>query len=237
MKRALCLVFTALFVFLCCVSAFAEDDVILFRGLNWRASYPHVKQELSDLGLMDFRGETVHPYKVIDIMLDQWDGNNGFDYTDINIFAYATRQTKVAGYMTSDIKLHFAYIPEDGVPTHDESRAALYGATYEFELEDVDAAYEDLTKKLTGLYGSPNEGYYTKEDFFGYDIEFILWTRGESEMVLGKKYSKLGKSDMVWISYATDYGNSYLQMASDAEKAAQQAAEAEAASSPDTSGL
>ena len=216
-----------------------EETKILFRGLPWRAKYSYVKSKLSDLMLLDYRGEVFSPYSIADVMFDEWTGDYEYEYTDIDIFAYAMNQTKVAGYTTSNIFLYFVYVPVDGQLIRTNDHAALYGATYRFEPENVDLVYSDLLDKLTELYGPIyKDTTWRKENYFGYDVRNVIWIDGEGILVLGKKYAiNDGFKDRVWISYLTSFGDKYLQAASDAEKSARLVAEEQAAESNDNTGL
>jgi len=145
------------------------DQEILFRDIPWGTSYSEVDKILEEMSLMGVSGDGRKTYSVDDIILGDGSGID-FEYNDIKIIALPTYdKVDVGGYMTEDIMLFFSYVPVEGVLTKEESDSALYGAQYEFEVQNMEAMTTDLVSKLTSIYGEP--GKVVKETG-RYDIQY-----------------------------------------------------------------
>ena len=189
--------FAVLFILVClCGFVTAEavyEKPILFREIEWGTSYnevvetyPNKNQNEWEPGGIDaifYGGEAAHYGKV------------GF-----RIRSGLPQGVTVAGYDVRDIYLNFVYTPDEtGRLIQDKDHAVLCLAEYEFDFESkkesYDAALEDLTNKLTLLYGDidnqPSSGYGTRAVWKGaYFSIFELQKRILSEwgQLLQNKY-------------------------------------------------
>lgn len=215
---------------------------ITFRDLPWGTTFSEADSELSQLNLWNLSGEYYKQFSVDAILIGDYDGID-FEYSGINVISNSmNKEQDVAGYTTSDITLYFAFVPVDGYLTYNEDDAVLYGAQYEFEPTDLARMYEDLTQKLTGLYGEP---YSVSEDtsIFGEKYTYTKWLgANDTELMLRAEDSSgdttgLSTGDKIYISYAWRYGDVLLQNASDAIKREKLDAETDAQESGNTDGL
>ncbi len=214
---------------------------ILFCNIPWGTSFTEVKNDLGELGLWGIAGEDYKTMSVDDIVLGDYQGID-FECSDINIIGNCQNdEVEVAGYTTTDVQLFFAYIPVDGILTKEEQDSALYGARYEFETQNINEMYEDLTQKLSLLYGEPSKTM-TDSDLFGNSYKYTYWY-GLNDTMVVLKYLDSGNeitdvfSDTIYICYVWNEGDRLLQQASDILK--QEAINNEKAiyGNNDTSGL
>lgn len=178
----------------------AYDRPIFFRGIEWGSSYGTIMEnypekessawEPKGFGAMFFEEEAGH-------------------YGEIG-FTQNTRipdGETVGGYNPNTVRLYFVYTAgEDGLLAKDHDHAALCCAEYELDFrsqkEDFDAALEDLTNKLTMLYGEvdskPTTGYGTRAVWKGADGTLVsLFTRRGSYLNGGNYYE-------LYIRYASE---------------------------------
>ena len=217
------------------------DEEILFRDIPWGTSYSDVDVMLEEMSLMGVSGEGRKTYSVEDIILGDGKGID-FEYNDIKIIALPTYdKVDVAGYKTEDIMLFFSYMPVDGVLTRLETDSALYGAQYEFQVQNLEEMSQDLVNKLSSLYGEPAK---TVEEIGRYDIQYtyIYWY-GINDTVLVLRTQDVTKStsdvfdNQIFISYVWLKGDEMLQEASDLSKQEVLEKEAEAYGNDSTGGL
>lgn len=212
---------------------------IQFRNLPWGISLPEAEEKLG-WSIWGLAGEYMKTYSIDDIVLGDYEGIR-FEYSDINIIGNVkTEDISVAGYTTSDVALYFAYVPKDGVVTHEEADSALYGARYEFEPKNREAMVKDLKEKLTSQYGAPTRTS-NRSDLMGNKYNYVYWLgANDTEVVLcdteAKKDSSIYK-DEVKICYVWLKGDEMLQTASDAEKQAAENAESSNYGNSNTDGL
>lgn len=214
-----------------------DSQLITFRNTPWGISFTEADQLFPEYQLSSsMAGEMMRIYPLEEIITDKRDAD--FEYSDINIPAYCfSHEFQVAGYTTSNITLYFAYTPVDGILTHEEKDTALYAAKYEFEPADVDAVANDLSQKLSSLYGSIDAENSRTSVLYDYSWS-IWWGTNHTGVALTTVKSKDGDMpDEIWISYYTAEGDDWLQAASDAEKERLLRLESAAAESGDTSGL
>ena len=103
----------------------------------------------------------------------------------------------VAGYQTHSAEFNYVYPVVDGMLLRDNNLAVLYLGEYQFwDIGDVNAVMEDLTAKLSGLYGACTVGSGDKRtwtDAYGNSIElsyvgnriYLLYFSAEAENLLG----------------------------------------------------
>ena len=213
------------------------EQEITFRGAPWGISFTEADQRFPEYSLSSsMAGEMMRIYPIEEIITDK--SEHDYEYRDINIPGYCfNHEFQVAGYTTSGINLYFAYTPVDGILTHEEKDTALYAARYEFEPADFESVAEDLSNKLTALYGESDRDGYRSSYVYEYNYT-VWWGENDTGVALTRKEAKDDDLDNeIWITYYTTEGFDWLQAASDAEKERLLRNERSAAESGDTSGL
>lgn len=221
-----------------------SNTEILFRNIPWGTNYADVQQLLPDFDWSDMSFEHMRQFPVEEILTDDYDYYS-FDFTNggINMMAtpFTDKETDVAGYVTSDIKIFFAYIPVNGSLSKDDSDTALYGARYEFEPRDSGSMAADLIDKLSSLYGDPDD-VNSETDLWGNKITITEWRGANDTIVAMRVLDSSGDTtniyvDELWISYAWERGDELLREADEAVSAATAAEEAANYGSGNTDGL
>lgn len=217
-----------------------SDVEIVFRDIPWGSTYTDVNSTLSSYNMWAMHGEYCRTCSVDEILLGDYKGID-FDYGDINLIGCAFYgEQEVAGYTTSEIYLYFAYCAgENGYLTREENTAILYGAQYVFEPQDRAYMYNNLTSKLSELYGEPNK-VKTDTDIWKNEYTYTYWYgANNTELVLRCRDSTNDTSDLyddeLVITYATRGGDSWLQSANDAVK--KEKTDAEHSAGSETNGL
>lgn len=184
-------------------SAVEQPDTILFRSIPWFENRASVRTTMSNIdGIQPGYGSS--DMARIDTWYRQW--NNM--YADPNITdggaMSAYKNLKVAGYSAS-VTLSFVFPIVDGKVLYSADNAQFYKAIYKLdELEDMPAAFDDLTTKLSSLYGTPEDKSYYNS-FAGLDTpKAWLWYAKDGSLVfLAMYYDTYSKKyDEVWITYA-----------------------------------
>lgn len=95
------------------------------------------------------------PYSVYKINSDKYNHTPGFYLHYYNSSWTDADDIKVAGYEISNMNLYFMKtVSEDGTINHNKSKAIFYMGTYEIDdCVDRIEVFDDLTEKLTSLYG------------------------------------------------------------------------------------
>lgn len=212
-------------------SSASSSGEIRFQNIPWGTNYAAIDSSHADWNLMPIHGEwSVNPSVDAVLMDDNYAGID-FEYNDTNIIAHSINyEPTVAGYKSSGITLHFAYLPVNGVLTRSESDTALYGAQYEFEPQNLAEMTADLKNKLTSLYGQP-VNITTDSDIWGNRSEFTWWSGTNGTEVVLKSFDASADSTGLYdneiiISYAWRNGDALMQAASDAIKSEKTHAEA-----------
>lgn len=110
--------------------------------------------------------------KIDDIITYYGQGVGAYDRDVNDKFAFSSlNPINVAGYdVTFGAWLFFVKPINDGVPSEQIDDSVFYAADYVFSSHDAD--YNDLTDKLTGLYGQPtNTTIDFIQDAFGDEIK------------------------------------------------------------------
>lgn len=219
-----------------------EKPEIVFREIPWGTSFPEVDSSLASWDLWNISGEGYKTCSVDDILIGDYEGID-FEYSGINIISSAFKgEQDVAGYKTSDIDLYFVFLPnENGYLTYDEKDTALYGVQYMFEPVDLEDMYNDLTEKLTSLYGEPDKVTYDT-DWLDIQYTYTYWYgANNTELVLRSQNSENDTTDLyedeIYITYAWREGDNLLKNASDAVKKEKRDKEKEAQGNSDVNGL
>ncbi len=217
MKRCLS-AFIALLILLGCGSAVADDayeEPILFRGIEWGASYTDTLKGLPAGVTMYALRNSEYWYTMDDYMFTS---SNMAYHAEIGAYAYARASSlngvKVAGYDVSKIDLYFAYLPgDDGLLVKDKEHTSLFYAYYCLEPKDPNAVFEDLKTKLTSLYGDVDYEQ-TKSSIISY--EQALWNGADGTMVSLIREDYSSGSHYIYIKYGFKGGNDLLKAAYEA---------------------
>lgn len=198
------------------------DKEILFMDVPWGTSYTDFDNIHGELGMWALAGESYKTFSVDEIVLNDYEGLD-FEYSDINIIGCCFYgEIDVAGYKTKDVNLYFSYVPVDGVLTKEKSDSALYGARYEFEPIDFNSMYQDLTNKISSIYGE-HDNTTISTDIWGVVYTYRYWYGQNDTMIVLKGANAENDStglydDEIYISYVWKKGDELLQTASDTLK-------------------
>lgn len=191
-----------------------EDAPILFRDIEWGVSLPEALEGMPE-GVKFFNIEPGTSLTVYGEMFDTYNF-----YLDGDIIGYVSAMSsslegiKIAGYELSGIIMRFAFVPnEDGLLIQDDQHTKLYFAQYKLCPKDLDAAYTDLTEKLSALYGEPDS--VTSENYL-VDKNYTAWEGADNTMLV--LYSEVYPSGSkgIEIRYGTLDGDEWMQQANDA---------------------
>lgn len=200
-------------------AAIAEDspaEPILFRGIAWGTPYGEIFDESGYTSSRDWAWEP----KGLDALFFEG-GGTYYGEVGFGVESHLPQGEKVAGYSVDEIRFFFIYTPdEDGSLSDDKASAVLCFAEYDLDFGkdkvSYDAAFEDLTNKLTRLYGDidsepTSAAYGTK----------AVWRGGEGTLVslYSRRITYLNSSDPGYelqIHYATEAMDTWLQQAKEA---------------------
>lgn len=122
----------------------------------------------------------------------------GFVYTDGRGVQTKYTNWTLAGYSLEYAEVNYVYPVVDGMLIRDDSSAILYLAEYDiWDVGDTNAVVEDLTTKLSGLYGTYSSGSSDKRtwtDENGNYIElsysssrvYLIYSSAQAEELLGR---------------------------------------------------
>lgn len=217
MKKVVTLVL-ALIMVLASTSALAQyDKPILFRGVEWGVTHNEAVKSLpAELNwwALDV-SSSVYPveHALYDEGRDYFNGEVG-GYVSPRSSSIGKANLTVAGYAVDDVTLRYAFIPNaDGTLSKSSDTAKLYYAYYKLDPKDPDAAYADLTTKLTTLYGDPDRSF-TKSPYISY--EYTIWYGADDTVLCLEREDYPSGSHYIYIKYATLKGNEWLSTAYDA---------------------
>lgn len=156
--RKLLLVLLVLAMIIPSTSISESDKAILFRGLEWGTSYQESLKAFPESfpfqGPKDF--DYWH-YPTEELFHDGLKIDTNFrEY--LGCYSYSSEKYydsfEVAGYPVKELSMHYAYLPgEDGLLVRDIDHAVFIKAYYILTPKDAVTAFEDLTNKMTDLYG------------------------------------------------------------------------------------
>ncbi len=190
------------------------EKEILFRGVEWGASFDQVIKKLPDgVKTYDLK-EKEYWYPVESSMFDEnvWDqAYNGV----IGCYTYGKPSTmknvKVAGYAVDELYLYFIYkTGANGLLTKDKKHTSFYYAYYKLEPKDPEAAFIDLEKKLTSLYGDVDLEQ-SKSPYISYTQR--EWYGANNTVVSLVKEDYPSGSHYIYIKYGTLNGDMMMKFA------------------------
>ena len=145
---------------------------IVFRGVSWHTA----KREAEAA----FGGSADYVYGSVSTT----EGHNRGVSGGYGLEAWYRQDASVAGYSVSLTKISYVYPVVDGLLLRDDDSAILYMGYYRIgDLGDVGSAVNDLSTKLSGLYGSSSfvDSRYIWSDEKGNTI--ALWPLTDSIVI------------------------------------------------------
>lgn len=151
--------------------------LIQFRGIEWYSDYETVhnflESECIDSYFCSFSMENTTIDSIYSI---EWGYSLSDDRVDEAGIGVGYMDMPVAGYV-ADVYAYYMYPITDGKVDRSTEKAEFYVAYYSFEdMENLTAVYDDLTAKLTALYG---EGIPKTDKYY----DSIYWQDAEGNMV------------------------------------------------------
>lgn len=205
MKKIFCLLM-ALVMLMGATGVFAEETQELpeidFRGVKLGSTLAEMQTVLED---NPYNAETYCGTDLSDIMFDTYyllsphytHPENPVCFLE---GARLANGRNVAGYEATYVGTYFVRPVTDGVISTDNAETVFYAGSYGFEGGDIDTMVDDLEKKLTTLYGTPekqkvNDG--TALIWYGAnDTAISLWSYGRYPYV-GLSYVWLGAETLI----------------------------------------
>lgn len=158
-----------------------SDKEILFRSVPWGSSVTEAAAQQEFINPEKFR-EWEYWYPAESFMFRESGSTlvNAAAGGYVNIYP---RDLKVAGYDVNSMQIYFTYVPDaEGNLVRDTDHTAMIYAYYQLDVKDPVAAFEDLSGKLSGLYGDvTSTDHY---DGYGYIVsDQLLWKGQNGTMV------------------------------------------------------
>ena len=190
------------------------DSEILFKDVPWGTSFTEVKENyIPELSWDSMHGDWMRVLTIGDITADSYDSGK-FKNNVLCLDTYSIDSVEVAGYEVSQSDLYYAFVPVEGIVTHEDSDTSLYCAEYEIEPVDLDSAFDDLFEKMKSVYGEPDT---SKTYSIFVDCENLLyyWYGANDTMAVLKKEPYVEGEGAVHIYYAWKNGDKLLHVADD----------------------
>lgn len=168
-----------------------SDGLIRFRGLEWYSDYSTVHSLL----LQDCEPNFLPCYCLENTTIDsinriEWAYMFSDDRVDEAGVSVCYYDISVAGYV-ADVDVYYMYPIKNGKVDRNLESSQMYTAYYVFEdMADLPAVYDDLSVKLTSLYGEgtpKSNGYYNSiywQDSQG-NMAWLLIESDNTEVRLG----------------------------------------------------
>lgn len=239
MKKVICGLLACIMI--ATPSIAATEDEILFKGIPWATDIETVKNSLETMRWSDWHGEGMDTCPTDSIIKDDL-AYNRFAYTDINVHSITHNpDTKVAGYDIDEIDLYFAYVPDEtGFINAENPDTSFYAASYHLIFNDLNGACNDLTEKLSSLYGD-YDNQESEEQWTKTKTEWTYWNGANDTAVVLKKEDNTENvfdlKDAITIIYVWYKGDELLQNASDAIDKEKGSAESSVYGDGNTEGL
>lgn len=190
-----------------------DSNPILFRGVEWGVKQKDAEKALSGIKFNSPDTYT-HWRSVKDFLTDAYPYT--FYYNSVlgyNLYATDSSKSnlKVAGYQVNSIGLKFVYLTDDnGILVRDAEHSALITATYTFKVTDKKAVFDDLTDKLTSLYGEIDESY---QDGYSIVNTINIWYGSEGTLVVLRYEKYSSGSETLYLSYGFQGGDELIEAA------------------------
>ena len=219
MKKITAVLLWLAFLLSCCVctAEAGEAKPILFRGIPWGLSCVEVSEQLKLEKDLRIGNDT---YTVSYFT----DGETDKAYKDkeYTLYTYIQKDEKeaigeIAGYALYMGIIYFSRVLQaDGSVGRGAENTVFYAARYELGSpvnpdikKSVDQRREDLTAKLTSLYGEPDAGHANP-----------VWHGAEGTLVA---LQYVPKNASFYISYVSESGDAMFKLLLDAENAREEA--------------
>ena len=211
MKKLLAILL-AMTMLLMAVPASAEgnttDKAITFLNFNYGDTFNSIRSGSERFVGIQFKPEMLSPRNLAEAMdsLAFWSMPD--DTLPVCFSAHLSTRT-VAGHECNPF-LYFVYPVENGSPVLNEGEATFYAGEYEFQGGDAREMFDDLTQKLTELYGEPHTVGKSLDGVLGegsipedrrqeyaeqverFDPSYVVWVSSSNNAVLVLKHFKEG---------------------------------------------
>lgn len=221
-------VFLAAMVFALMVSVVSFADEISFRNVAWGENISSTIEALSDVPVV-WKDPIIGKGIPVENQIKQKTGGEK-DFDCIFTVESKSSSLKVAGYPVDKVTLYFAAVPNSsGKIDHQSKNTALYMAKYTITPSDLTAAMTDLTTKLSGIYGDVKKTDDSSDCSSTYT--YVQWSGSNNTTVtLVGEVDDINGHDKVYIYYATDNGNTWMNTAEQLQRQAEIDAMGEAGS-------
>ena len=183
------------------------DKAITFMNFNYGDTFNNIRSDERIYNIR-FKIEMLSPRNFAEAFdsLAFW---SKVDETLPVCFAADIGSRDVAGHECSP-SLYFVYPVENGSLVMNEGEATFYAGEYEFQGGDAKATFDDLTQKLTALYGEPHTVGKSLDGVLGesgipedrrqeyaeqverFDPSYVVWVSSSNNAVLVLKHYKDG---------------------------------------------
>ncbi len=200
MKKLSRLLLSLLICILFAAPALAETEKeILFRGMEWGGPYgKHIEAFPPDISFV--KEESNNEYKPTELLKDYSGNLQSYKNENLGFYISCKNGTlEVAGFPVESVILSYIYkTDENGLLIRDVENACFTDAMYYIDIEHDKLAFEDITEKLTTLYGEPDYEYtYNIIQFY----DFKVWYGANGTMVGLQYYSGIMDTSDLTIRY------------------------------------
>ena len=194
------------------------DKPIYFRGAEWGAAIDSVLKCLPEGVMLKPVTELIVWYPIESMMYNYLERQDAEIGCSVSAEPESLKGVKVAGYELDGISLNFAHTADaEGRLVYDEEHTAFCYGAYQIRCADCDAAFDDLTAKLSSLYGDVGL-QIAKPGYISYYMN--LWYGQEGTMV-SVYLAKYVSSSLLYVKYGTKAADEYAQAALAALNSAQ----------------
>lgn len=180
------------------ISLTASADEILFRNIPWGSNPDEMEKELSAAGFLypvSSEGMLVYLDKYLEELdrshLDNSRATEQSCGWASAAYNFSEDGPSVAGYNIGSIQAYFYSPIEGNIVNMDKKAAKLYLAQYNLSILDYDTAFDELSSKLSKLYGEPEQklgktsAWLTENDAFLTTCDTIrLYYYGDNNSVV-----------------------------------------------------
>ena len=172
------------------------DKAITFLDFNYGDTFNSIRSSERIYGIR-FKTEMMSPRNFADAIERVGEWSQVSDFLPV-CFGASLSTREVAGHECNP-SLYFVYPVENGSPVMNEGEATFYAGEYEFQGGDAKVTFDDLTQKLTQVYGEPHTVGNSVDGVLG---EAKIPQDRQQEYAEQMKY--LDPSYVVWVSTANN---------------------------------
>ena len=183
------------------------DKAISFMDFNYGDTFNSIRSSERIFSIR-FRTEMMSPRNLADVNDRVGEWSQVSDFLPV-CFSASLSTREVAGHECNP-NLYFVYPVENGSPVLNEGEATFYAGEYEFQGGDTRETFDDLTQKLTELYGEPHTVGKSLDGVLGesgipedrrqeyaeqverFDPSYVVWVSSSNNAVLVLKHYKDG---------------------------------------------